>query len=599
MNIFKVVKCNPTSFFARVIICFVFWTVIGMGFADAQVILDPLVGQLGTSNEGNLNINHPDGVLFQDTKRAVIQKTGFDPGGAANLYSGVLINSATNAPKPMFLTAAHNLKNLPPYATQVMAYFTANHEMPHAITRGSSNNDYYITQTFPFTANILVRDAQSDIALLEITNVQVKALDNVYVSGWQLQKPESNILGSAGHSLGDHKKLYYSPNNAKASFTILSTEDRGAVVYTGPGLFFECFASWNGVSAGTESGCSGAPLFNDGGSIVAILSGTSNKPGSGVSEYFSSIQNAWLSRDPSKKGLGDFLDPANSLINRVPGGYYNDLLPVENDFSLILSSGQHVEPADVLGIDNLSYKYLKKIQNYLISRLGLRINNGNMELGVQNSNNIQKISGAIPVNQWVFVTGIFNNGKLSLYVDGTLAAEKINVGFTSVPVHPGAAGLGATNGTNAFDQANNHFNGWVDELKIYNVALLESEIEFLSGSGTVGTVPVNAPATVQEENKNAGNLITDNKAKTPTGLIIYPNPSKGDVNVITEVKQAGPVSIQIIDMQGRVVYEKNITGVGVGFQQVSLRNINLKAASYIVKVESRGYVQTGKLVVEN
>ncbi|MES2777740.1 MAG: LamG-like jellyroll fold domain-containing protein [Bacteroidota bacterium] len=231
--------------------------------------------------------------------------------------------------------------------------------------------------------------------------------------------------------------------------------------------------------------------------------------------------------------------------------------------------------------------------------IGLRINNGNLEFGVQNANSIKKISGAIPVNQWVFVTGVFNNGKLSLYVDGTLAAANTNVGFTSVPIHAGAAGLGATNGTNAFDQANNNFNGWVDELKIYNVALLESEIEFLSGSGTVGTVPVNAPATVQEENKNAGNLITDNKAKTPTGLIIYPNPSKGDVNVITEVKQAGPVSIQIIDMQGRVVYEKNITGVGVGFQQVSLRNINLKAASYIVKVESRGYVQTGKLVVEN
>ncbi|MES2777742.1 MAG: T9SS type A sorting domain-containing protein, partial [Bacteroidota bacterium] len=163
----------------------------------------------------------------------------------------------------------------------------------------------------------------------------------------------------------------------------------------------------------------------------------------------------------------------------------------------------------------------------------------------------------------------------------------------------GAAGLGATNGTNAFDQANNHFNGWVDELKIYNVALPEREIQFLSGGGTAGTVPANAPATFVEENKNAGNLITDNKAKTPTGLIIYPNPSKGDVSLITEVKQAGPVSIRIIDMRGRVVYEKTITGVGVGFQQVSLRNINLKAAGYIVKVLSRGNVQTGKLIIEN
>ncbi len=59
------------------------------------------------------------------------------------------------------------------------------------------------------------------------------------------------------------------------------------------------------------------------------------------------------------------------------------------------------------------------------------------------------------------------------------------------------------------------------------------------------------------------------------------------------------MSIRIIGLQGRVVYEKTITGVGVGFQQVSLRNINLKTASDIVKVVSSGYVQTGKLVVEN
>ncbi|MES2773478.1 MAG: LamG-like jellyroll fold domain-containing protein [Bacteroidota bacterium] len=234
-----------------------------------------------------------------------------------------------------------------------------------------------------------------------------------------------------------------------------------------------------------------------------------------------------------------------------------------------------------------------------VNGIGLRINNGNIELGVQNGNNIQKISGAIPVNQWVFVTGMFNNGKLSLYVDGTLAAEKTNMGFTSVPVHPGAAGLGATNGTNAFDQANNHFNGWVDELKIYNVALLESEIEFLSGSNAANTVPANAPAMVQKETPYFNTPATNKKHQPAASLIIYPNPSKGDVNLITEVKQAGHVTIQITDLLGRVVYEKKLSKVVAGFQQVALRNLQLGAATYIVRVVSNDYMQTGKLVVEN
>ncbi|MES2776535.1 MAG: LamG-like jellyroll fold domain-containing protein, partial [Bacteroidota bacterium] len=232
--------------------------------------------------------------------------------------------------------------------------------------------------------------------------------------------------------------------------------------------------------------------------------------------------------------------------------------------------------------------------------IGLRINNGNMELGVQNGNNIQKVSGAMPVNQWVLVTGIFNNGKLSLYLDETMVAANANVGFTSVPVHLGAAGLGATNGTNAFDQARNHFNGWVDELKIYNIALPESEIEFMSGSSAVSTTAATTPAMVQSEKQDDIQPGTEKKSgPSATGLIVYPNPSKGDFNLITEVKQAGPVTIQVIDMSGRVVYDKTINGVGAGFQQVALKALHLKAATYIVKAESRGNVQTEKLVIEN
>ncbi|MES2776536.1 MAG: LamG-like jellyroll fold domain-containing protein [Bacteroidota bacterium] len=230
--------------------------------------------------------------------------------------------------------------------------------------------------------------------------------------------------------------------------------------------------------------------------------------------------------------------------------------------------------------------------------IGLRINNGNIELGVQNANRIQKVAGAMPTNQWVFVTGMFNNGKLSLYIDGALAAENANVGFTSVPIHAGAAGLGATNGTNAFDQANNNFNGWIDELKIYNIALLESEIEFMSGTGTINAMTSGTPGVVQAEAQRDGNLVTDNHPKSPE-LVVFPNPSKGDINIITEVKQAGPIAIRIIDITGRLVYEKTFSGVGTGFQHIALKNLQLKTATYIVKVVNKGNEQTGKLVVEN
>ncbi len=237
--------------------------------------------------------------------------------------------------------------------------------------------------------------------------------------------------------------------------------------------------------------------------------------------------------------------------------------------------------------------------------IGLRINNGNIELGVQNANRIQKVAGAMPTNQWVFVTGMFNNGKLSLYIDGALAAENANVGFTSVPIHAGAAGLGATNGTNAFDQANNNFNGWIDELKIYCIALLESEIEFMSGSSTINQIQSNTQVQGEDVTRNA-NPITGMANVTPGSmslataeLVVYPNPSKGVVSMITAVKHAGALTIQVTDLQGKLVYEKAIAFVEQGFQQVSLSNLNLKAATYIVKVMNREDVQARKLIIQN
>lgn len=79
---------------------------------------------------------------------------------------------------------------------------------------------------------------------------------------------------------------------------------------------------------------------------------------------------------------------------------------------------------------------------------------------------------------------------------------------------------------------------------------------------------------------------------------IYPNPSKGDINLIAEVKEAGKIKIQMIDLLGKVVYEKIFNDVSVGFQQIALNNLALKAGVYIVKVINGNHQQTSRLVME-
>ncbi|MES2778249.1 MAG: LamG-like jellyroll fold domain-containing protein [Bacteroidota bacterium] len=1058
----KTLKKKPeaNSVLKQTIFCVLLLTGSGNNFAGAQVVLPELVNSIATSAQDIRNINHPDGVLFQHAKRAVVQIFFRYSDAYYSVYSGVMVNNTSQGRQPLILTAAHTLRGFLADATQVTGYLTANYEMGDAIERGSPNNrtDAKLTQTFPFKAAILFSDNKSDIALLQITHIDMKSMDNVYMAGWKLQKTKGGILGSVSHPSGDFKKVLYNPAKVDFGYKKLWVLHDGEAARTGPGFFFECIDPWNGVGTALEIGSGGCPLFNSQGNIVGIAISS----GDYVSA-FSGIQNAWYNSDPLKKGLADFLDPSGSLINEVPGGYLADLLPVRSDISLSLNSGERktifdeikidyskedffnlsnlINPglglkmgsnpqqakvfltvkANVAGTEYLLYgvysnaqntspavsfegtawniynpplefpsgiipvptgsiseavsystdfkknlinsfreilkknvlgfkksgeisipikielfrmndgypgsaevkalnipvlppinalelfkpaevssyfksrKYLSSMghssenlfinsvkvdqvilknqiatgnnggylnlvnPNYLIETiktsymsalsfqenkikfsigvsnkdplksfyykiwmdffpetdddnyynfvsdrephleeelasgsgtssierevtmpdnvtlkmkpgdtktcrmriaisydneiqqdgkyedgevedylvkvrvpadaevlasfatlyipvragdqhgtednecgvpaeeppsapagtavnvgdathpyscnsyvcasstcaanaansttplmgeysvcisgtadyialdegdqfihkafsnrtvsfwlnntddpgieevydeggsteggLGIRINNttGKMELAVRKGTSSKMISAAIPSTNWLHVVAIFENGKLSLYQNGTLAAANDAVGFTSVPAHNDGAGFGGTNGTNVFGSVNKSYHGCADEILIFDKALNATQVDVLYQAGLGGGSHALAKP---EEPQNNINVMT-NVPKPGAALIIYPNPSGGNINLITEVKAAGPLIIQITDLQGRLMYEKNISGVSVGFQQVSLSNLRLKASTYIVKVASRGNVQTGKLVVEN
>jgi peptidoglycan hydrolase-like protein with peptidoglycan-binding domain len=129
-------------------------------------------------------------------------------------------------------------------------------------------------------------------------------------------------------------------------------------------------------------------------------------------------------------------------------------------------------------------------------------------------------------------------------------------------------------------------------------ALLQTELEYLA-MGNTSTRVSNAPPIAGAPSQNETLAAKEKQPNSAEPLPIYPNPTAGDVTIITEVKQAGPITIQITDLQGRVAYSKTFSWVGVGHRQVSLSHTGLKAGSYIVKVVSKGDVQTGKLVVKN
>ena len=100
-----------------------------------------------------------------------------------------------------------------------------------------------------------------------------------------------------------------------------------------------------------------------------------------------------------------------------------------------------------------------------------------MSVNDYNRNNLDAISlngsTAVSDGEWHHVVGVYNGNVMKLYVDGKLDATK-----------PWAGGIAKNNfdvliGENA-EKKGRCFDGLVDDVRVYNYALPESEIKALA-----------------------------------------------------------------------------------------------------------------------
>jgi len=119
------------------------------------------------------------------------------------------------------------------------------------------------------------------------------------------------------------------------------------------------------------------------------------------------------------------------------------------------------------------------------------------------------------LNEWIMVTGVFNETGLYLYFDGVLNNSVINTNALS------AGGYGnLTIGYQDEGVGRYYFNGTIDEVGIWNRTLSQSEITQLYNSGSgltygeVSNIIFNSPADASISNTN---LITFNVTAEITG----------------------------------------------------------------------------------
>jgi len=110
--------------------------------------------------------------------------------------------------------------------------------------------------------------------------------------------------------------------------------------------------------------------------------------------------------------------------------------------------------------------------------LCIRINDGQLEVAVQNRHSMFTTSTDFSSTSWTHVALIFDRGELKLYVNGVQQAA-VMADFGGVLSHSNTSTIGYSE-QDAFDSAGGFFGGLIDDVRLYSHALTQSEIACLA-----------------------------------------------------------------------------------------------------------------------
>ena len=280
-----------------------------------QVYANPInVGHMSlgfdASFDCHLNINCEEGAGLSDVKRSVMRIRMVAEEGVA-LCTGTLMNNTSGDRTPYVLTAFHCL--VPPDATITplfdLFWFDFNYE-----SFSCANPE---EEPFPFQiqgAELLAEWEDTDMMLLRITD-DIPLEANVFYAGWDRRldyEPDTTYL--IHHPVGDIKKVTIDVDTA---------------------LIHDRRIGWNNGSNSPEfshyindfddttyePGSSGAPIFDDNGSVLGQLHGgpLSDEFCSIGIGYSGRLSVSWDTGNSQEDRLRDWLDPINEGVMSMGG----------------------------------------------------------------------------------------------------------------------------------------------------------------------------------------------------------------------------------------------------------------------------------------
>jgi len=275
--------------------------------------LPDFVGNRGTADDCEVNINCPEGDNWQNQKRGVARIYVKHDGGFF-WCTGSLLNNTLKNREPYFLTADHCAPDVTPAELSEWIFYF-NFEAP-----GCENPTANPT---PNSLDGAVKLANantngSDFLLLRF-DYEVPENYEPYFNGWNIDNQASPNGVTIHHPAGDIKKI--------STYTVPLQSSQWSGTFGTHWLVY-----WSETESGwgvTEGGSSGSPLFDYAGKIVGTLTGgqaacDSDGGGAGTGpdqpDYYGKFSYSWDQNgsEPSRQ-LKYWLDPLNSGVTSLTG----------------------------------------------------------------------------------------------------------------------------------------------------------------------------------------------------------------------------------------------------------------------------------------
>jgi hypothetical protein len=266
-------------------------------------MIEQLTDDYGGSGTCNRNVVCPEGDPYRNQIRSEIMILN---ASNTRICSGAMINNTRNDGTPFMLTANHCYDAS--YATWIIMFKYESALCPN--NSGDGPTTFTISGT-----SLMAKNSYSDFCLLKLSSKPPVSY-NAYYAGWN----RSNVPPTSGYCVHqpdcDVKKISF----ITTPFTPTSYNNPAI-----PGDSTHWHVNWaqipsTGLTAITEPGSSGSPLFDQNNRITGQLhGGPSSCTATDKSDYYGKFSTSWNYGTTSATRLRDWLDSANTGVYVING----------------------------------------------------------------------------------------------------------------------------------------------------------------------------------------------------------------------------------------------------------------------------------------